>query len=115
MEQATRFDRRKTDPLRQWKLSEIDLQAQERWDEFTEVKYQMLKRTHTEMAPWIIIRSHDKHLARLNAMKVILNSLTYQRYNRQLDITPDPNIVVSGADEIARKEAEMAESGRMTH
>jgi polyphosphate kinase 2 len=115
VEQATRFDRRKADPLRQWKLSEIDIQMQDRWDDFTEVKYQMLKRTHTDMAPWIIIRSHNKHLARLNAMKVLLNAVPYQRYNRQLDIRPDPNIVVSGADEIHRMEAEMAESGTMSY
>ena len=58
-EQARRFNRRKTDPLRQWKLSEVDVQAQERWDDFTQVKYQMLKKTHTTHAPWKIIRSND--------------------------------------------------------
>ncbi|MEW8585168.1 MAG: polyphosphate kinase 2, partial [Candidatus Thiodiazotropha sp.] len=71
-EQARRFARRKTDALRQWKLSEIDVQAQDRWDEFTKQKYDMLKNTNTTHAPWTIIRSNDKHLARLNAMKVIL-------------------------------------------
>ncbi|MEZ5450343.1 MAG: hypothetical protein R3E89_15705 [Thiolinea sp.] len=50
-EQARRFERRKTDPLRQWKLSEVDMQAQERWDDFTNQKYSMLKRTHTSQAP----------------------------------------------------------------
>ena len=51
-EQARRFERRKTDALRQWKLSEVDVQAQERWDEFTNVKYEMLKKTHTPVQ-WI--------------------------------------------------------------
>ena len=51
-EQARRFKRRQTDPLRQWKLSKVDLQAQDRWDEFTSVKYDMLKRTSTTIAPW---------------------------------------------------------------
>ncbi|MGB1092732.1 MAG: polyphosphate kinase 2, partial [Oceanobacter sp.] len=67
-EQAKRFERRKTDPLRQWKLSEVDVQAQERWDDFTNQKYEMLKRTHSTHAPWTVIRSNDKQKARLNAM-----------------------------------------------
>ena len=74
-EQARRFERRKTDPLRQWKLSEIDMQAQERWDDFTRSKYNRIKLTHTHNAPWTIIRSNDKHKARLEAIKVILNSI----------------------------------------
>jgi polyphosphate kinase 2 (PPK2 family) len=76
-EQAKRFESRINDPLRQWKFSEIDRQAQERWDEFTEVKYEMLRRTHTYTAPWTVIRSNDKHKARLNAIKVILNSVKF--------------------------------------
>ena len=63
-EQARRFKRRKNDPLRQWKLSEVDLQAQDLWDEFTEKKYMLLKKTHTKKSPWYIVRSDDKHLAR---------------------------------------------------
>ena len=53
-EQARRFERRRDDPLRQWKLSEIDVQAQEHWDDFTEAKYHMLRRTSTADAPWTI-------------------------------------------------------------
>ena len=98
-EQAKRFDRRKTDPLRQWKLSEIDVQAQDRWDDFTTQKYEMLKKTHTNIAPWTIIRSNDKHQARLNAMRVILNAVPYERGNLDLDLVPDPKIVISGARE----------------
>jgi polyphosphate kinase 2 len=111
-EQARRFERRKTDPLRQWKLSEVDLQAQERWDEFTEVKYQMLKRTHTNIAPWTIIRSNNKHLARLNAMKVILNAVPYERLDPHLDFVPDPEIVVSGSRELETMEAERLQVGK---
>jgi polyphosphate kinase 2 len=98
-EQARRFDRRKTDPLRQWKLSEIDVQAQDRWDDFTNQKYEMLKRTHTNIAPWTIIRSNNKHGARLNAMKVILNSVPYERGNDNLDFVPNPDVVISGSRE----------------
>ncbi|MBT8352673.1 MAG: polyphosphate kinase 2, partial [Deltaproteobacteria bacterium] len=68
-EQARRFERRKNDPLRQWKLSEVDLQAQELWDDFTEKKFFLLKKAHTKKAPWYIIRSDDKHLARRETMK----------------------------------------------
>jgi len=111
-EQARRFERRKTDPLRQWKLSEVDVQAQERWDDFTNVKYQMLKKTHTTHAPWKIIRSNDKHRARLNAIKVILNSVPYERGDQNLDFVPDPDIVISGSRELEMMEAQRLRSGK---
>lgn len=111
-EQARRFERRKTDPLRQWKLSEVDVQAQERWDDFTNVKYQMLKKTHTTHAPWKIIRSNNKHLARLNAIKVILNSVPYERGDTELDYVPDPDVVVSGSRELEMMEAQRLRSGK---
>ncbi|RUA01820.1 MAG: polyphosphate kinase 2 [Deltaproteobacteria bacterium] len=99
-EQARRFERRKNDPLRQWKLSEVDLQAQELWDEFTNKKYMLLKKTHTKKSPWYIIRSDDKHLARLSTMKLILNSVRYRGRNRKLDFSLDPDIVISGNREL---------------
>ena len=111
-EQKRRFERRKTDPLRQWKLSEVDLQAQERWDDFTNMKYEMLKHTHTTIAPWTIIRSDNKHLARLNAMRVILNAVDYEGRDELLDYVPDSNIVVSGAREIELMEAQRLRSGK---
>lgn len=111
-EQDRRFTRRKTDPLRQWKLSEVDVQAQERWDDFTNAKYQMLRQTHSTHAPWTIIRSNNKHLARLNAMKVILNSVPYRRGKQKLDFVPDPEVVVSGAREIENMEAQRLQSGK---
>jgi len=111
-EQKRRFERRKTDPLRQWKLSEVDLQAQERWDDFTNMKYEMLKHTHTTIAPWTIIRSDNKHLARLNVMRVILNSIHYEGRDELLDYVPDSNIVVSGARELELMEAQRLRSGK---
>ena len=111
-EQRRRFERRKTDPLRQWKLSEVDLQAQEKWDDFTKMKYEMLKHTHTTIAPWTIIRSDNKHLARLNAMRVILNSIHYEDRDEMLDYVPDSNIVVSGARELELMEAQRLRSGK---
>ena len=113
-EQQRRFDRRRDDPLRRWKLSEVDLQAQEHWDEFTEAKYEMLSRSHTGPTPWTIIRSEDKHLARLNAMRVILDSIDYEGRNMKLNYVPDPNIVVSGAHEVELMEAERIRKGKFS-
>ena len=111
-EQARRFERRKTDPLRQWKLSEVDIQAQDHWDEFTNAKYEMLKRSHTSAAPWIIVRSNDKAAARLNVLKVILNSVPYADVNPDLDFIPDPDVVVSGAREIESMEGDRLTKGK---
>ncbi|MEE9178906.1 MAG: polyphosphate kinase 2 [Acidimicrobiia bacterium] len=110
--QAKRFDRRMGDPLRQWKLSEIDVQAQELWDDFTEMKHRMLERTSTSAARWTIIRSSSKAKARLNTMKVILNSVDYADRNPDLDFTPDPAVVISGADELKRMDHERDQLGR---
>jgi len=111
-EQARRFDRRKTDILRQWKLSEVDVQAQERWDDFTNQKYEMLKRTHSNHAPWTVIRSNDKHAARLNAVRTILNSVPYERGDQELDFVPDPQVVISGSREVEQMEAERIRRGK---
>ncbi len=111
-EQAKRFERRKTDPLRQWKLSEIDMQAQDRWDDFTNAKYDMIKRTHTHDAPWTIIRSDDKQKARLEAMKVILDSVDYDGRDENLDYSLDPKVVISGAREVEIMHAQRARSGK---
>jgi len=110
--QQKRFDRRKDDPLRQWKLSEVDVQAQERWDDFDKVKYEMLRRTHTASSPWTVIRSVDKHLARLNAIKVILNSVDYEKVNQELDYVPDDNVVISGAREIELMQRDRLRQGK---
>jgi polyphosphate kinase 2 len=113
-EQARRFARRKHDPLRQWKLSEVDIQSQERWDEFTEMKYKMLRDTHTNKAPWTVVRSDDKHRARLNVMKVILDAVPYKGRDTDLDFVPDPEIVISGAREIELMKADRLRSGKFT-
>jgi len=113
-EQARRFERRKTDPLRQWKLSEVDLQAQDRWDDFTSVKYEMLKRTHTIDSPWTVVRSNDKHQARLNAIKVILNAVPYSRLDESLDFALDEGVIVSGSRELEMMEVERVRSGKFT-
>lgn len=111
-EQQRRFERRRHDPLRQWKLSEIDVQAQDLWDEFTERKYEMLTRTHTNVAPWTVIRSEDKHLARLNAMRVILDAVDYEGRDPNVDFVPDPAVVISGAHEVELMDADRIRRGK---
>ncbi len=113
-EQKRRFDRRRDDPLREWKLSEIDVQAQEHWDDFTDMKYRMLKRTSTSEAPWTVIRSENKHQARLNAMRVMLNAVDYDDRAPDLDFVPDPAVVLSGAQELTLMEAERIRGGKFT-
>ena len=111
-EQALRFDRRKNDPLRQWKLSEVDLQAQSLWDEFTEKKFMLLKKTHTKKSPWYVIRSDDKHLARRETMKVILNRVRYRGRSRKLDFKLDPDIVIPGDRELQMMKEQRKKYGK---
>ena len=99
-EQKRRFDRRIEDPLRQWKFSEVDMQAQDLWDEFSEKKYEMLRRTTSRSAPWHIVRSDDKHKARLEAMKIILNSVDYDGRNYSLDFDANEEINISVQKEL---------------
>jgi len=113
VEQQRRFERRSDDPLRQWKLSEIDVQAQDSWEAFTDRKYEMLQRTHTSQTP--IIRSRDKHLASLDAMRVILDAVDHEERDAKLDFVPDPAIVVSGAQEVELMEADRIQRGRFRH
>jgi polyphosphate kinase 2 (PPK2 family) len=101
-EQLKRFQSRQNSPLKQWKLSEVDLQAQDLWDEFSEKKYEMLKRTHSKSAPWHIVRSNDKHRARMEAIKIVLNSIDYEDRNYSLDFTPDTRINISVQKELSR-------------
>ncbi|MEE4240290.1 MAG: polyphosphate kinase 2 [Desulfopila sp.] len=110
-EQAKRFERRFNDPLRQWKLSEVDLQAQELWDEFTEKKRVLLQKTHTNNSKWWVIRSDDKHLARKETMKLILSSVRYVGRSRSLKFTPDPKIVIRGDIELKDMKLEQKKFG----
>ncbi len=113
-EQAARFQRRQNDPLRQWKLSEIDLQAQELWDQYTEKKRVLLHKTHTELSPWNVIRSDDKHLARIETMKLILNAVKYRGRSRTLDFSINPEIVIPGDIEYKRMKKERKKFGMAT-
>jgi polyphosphate kinase 2 len=103
-EQRARFEARKTDPLKQWKLSPIDLASLDKWDEYTEAKEAMFFYTDTADAPWTIIKSDDKKRARLNAMLHFLSSIDYPEKDRTVVRGPDPLIVGSTAHVIGRDE-----------
>ncbi len=99
-EQKRRFDRRINDPLRHWKFSEVDMQAQDLWHEFSEKKYEMLRRTSSRSAPWHVVRSDNKHKSRLEAMKIILNSVDYDGRNYALNFEADDKVNISVQKEL---------------
>jgi polyphosphate kinase 2 len=78
-EQRRRFEARVEDPLRQWKLSPMDLPSLERWYDYSKARDRMLKETDTSFAPWYILRSDDKRTARLNAISHILSQVPYKK------------------------------------
>jgi len=92
-EQQARFKSRETDPLKQWKLSPIDMASLDKWDEYTEAKEAMFFYTDTADAPWTVIKSNDKKRARLNCMLHFLNSLDYPGKDLRIAHPPDPLIV----------------------
>ncbi len=82
-EQKRRFEARMEDPLRQWKLSAMDLPSRERWYAYSRARDQMLEATDTKWAPWYILRSDDKKRARLNCLAHILDQIPYKRLPRE--------------------------------
>ncbi|SFV57581.1 UDP-galactose-lipid carrier transferase [hydrothermal vent metagenome] len=98
-EQNRRFKSRENDPLKQYKLSPVDKESQKLWDEYSLAKYMMLSATHTEDAPWTIIKSDNKRKARINCIKHILNFVEYPDKLGKKRIAVDNEIVVYGRDE----------------
>ena len=103
-EQARRFKARETDPLKQYKLSPVDKASQKLWDEYTLAKFMMLSATHTEAAPWTIVKSDNKKRARTNCIKHILNFVDYPDKIKEGEIVVDKNIIVFGRDEAINME-----------
>ena len=83
-EQLRRFMERESDPLKQWKLSWIDVEGLNRWDAYSEAIQETLKRSHTDAAPWTVIRSDDKRRARLSAIRHVLQQFDYDRKNQEV-------------------------------
>jgi polyphosphate kinase 2 len=93
-EQQRRFNKRRDDPLKQWKLSPVDVKAQEMWDRYTFYKEQMFSKTHTSFSPWIIAQANDKRKARIETIRHVLNLLPYAgKEEATVRLAPDPNII----------------------
>ena len=112
-EQAKRFDSRKTDILKQYKLSPVDNLAQTYWDQYTVKKFQMLNESNRTLCPWTIIRSDNKKMARLNCIKHILSHLSYDNKLPEEALATDPKIVISGIDEIKHMEKYLFDPERL--
>ena len=94
-EQARRFDSRRNNPLKQWKISPVDDQAQEHWDLYTHYKEEMFSKTHTSYSPWIIVKANDKKKARLESMRYALSSLDFEgKKHAGTSLYPDPDVVI---------------------
>ena len=111
--QLKRFEKRTKDPLKQYKLSPVDMQAQDLWGEYTMRKFQMLLETNTTLSPWTIIRSDNKKKARINCMKHILNRLDYEGKIEESELDEDPKIVISGIDEIKLMEGNLSKPHKL--
>ncbi|MEH6648606.1 MAG: polyphosphate kinase 2 [Motiliproteus sp.] len=96
-EQFNRFKSRQKDPLKQWKLSPIDMASLERWDEYSQAKNDMMFYTNTNDAPWTVIRSDDKKRGRINCMRHFLSSLDYP--GKDLSVVKEADPLVAGSPE----------------
>jgi len=93
-EQLKRFEARRQNPLKQWKISPVDDKAQELWDSYTRYKEEMFSKTHTTYSPWIIVKANDKQAARLESLRYVLNLLPYKgKEEAAIRLTPDPNVI----------------------
>lgn len=102
--QKERFDSRKTDPLKQYKLSPVDNLAQKYWDQYSVRKFQMLSETNRTLSPWTIIRSDVKKKARINCIKHLLANMEYEGKLSAKHLKCDPEIIISGIDELQHME-----------
>jgi len=93
-EQQKRFDDRRSDPLKNWKISPVDKRAQELWDSYTYYSEEMFARTHTAYSPWLIVEANNKKKARLASIRYVLTHLDYDgKKKAKVDLHPDPDIV----------------------
>ena len=96
--QLKRFHDRRHDPLKQWKLTDIDRKAISLWDEYTVAKHEMFRFTHTEQSPWIAVRANDKRRARIEAIRHVLLNVEYDGRDLASIGKPDPLIIGDGPE-----------------
>lgn len=93
-EQKKRFDARLVNPLKEWKLSPVDLKGQELWDKFTEYKELMFTETHTSYSPWVVVETNDKEEARLESLRYVLSRFKYPGKGKtKANLKNDPNVI----------------------
>jgi polyphosphate kinase 2 len=99
-EQRTRFAVRQIDPVRRWKLSPMDLESLDKWEEYTDAKEEMFRRTDSDHAPWYTVKSNDKKRARINAVRLFLHLVDYDDKDPDVVFPPDPVIVQRARDAV---------------
>jgi polyphosphate kinase 2 len=93
-EQLKRIQARMDNPMKQWKVSPVDMEGQKLWDKYTYYRDQMFSMTHTPYSPWVIVKTNDKRSARLESIRYILSKFEYDgKENAQTSLSPDPNII----------------------
>ncbi|MBU2866465.1 polyphosphate kinase 2 [Pacificibacter marinus] len=97
-EQLRRFLDREKDELKQWKLSGIDVKGLSKWDAYTDAITETLRRTHSDTAPWTVVRSDDKYRARLNAIRAVLSQIDYK--DKDVDVAHAPDVKITGGPEM---------------
>jgi polyphosphate kinase 2 len=100
--QLKRFHERRHDPFKQWKITEIDLAALHKWDDYTRAEGDMFRFTNTATSPWINIHANDQRRARLESMRVVLSAINYTGKDKDAVGTPDDKIVGVGPVFISR-------------
>jgi polyphosphate kinase 2 len=95
--QAKRFEDRRSDPLRVWKLSPIDEAAQTKWDDYTRARDAMLVHSDNPTTPWVVVNSNEKKRARLESIRHVLHSLDYEHKDTEVARAPDPFVVQPAA------------------
>jgi polyphosphate kinase 2 len=96
--QLKRFHDRRHDPLKSWKISPVDLKAIEKWDAFTQARDRMIEATHTEEAPWTVVRANDKRRARIEVIRHLLANTPYIGKDKSAIGEADPKIIGQGPD-----------------
>jgi len=114
-DQLRRFQSREKDLLKQYKVSPVDRQAQALWHQYTVKKFQMLGESNRTIAPWTIIRSDNKKLARINCIRHILHRVEYDGKPTQELPAPRADIVVSGIDELKLMEDNLLRVRKRSH
>lgn len=112
-EQRRRFKERRTHPLKQWKLSPIDMASLNKWDHYTKAKETMFARTDTYDAPWIVVKSDCKKRGRLNAMRYVLHQLPYADQDTERIGRLDP-LIIGRASVVHESDENVLPTGRVT-